>query len=173
MRAVTEAAAGALLAWEARCKAQGLVVTAPRRAILAALLAQAGGEDAVALLQAARAHHADTSMGTVYRFLRELEQRGLVHAQSRPHGRIRWSLAAAASGAPKTDDHALRIMLDQLRDFLHGLEAWGFADAVRHAPEAAASPSAPRDAVDPTLHLLQQIAARLGYRLQQRANLPY
>ena len=105
-------------AWQARCKALGLAVTAPRRAVLLALL-ERDGTDAVALLQRARLHHAGTSVGTAYRFMRELERTGLVRAEARPHGRLHWH--AAASPAPLADE--LRPLLAQLRAFIVRLES--------------------------------------------------
>jgi Fe2+ or Zn2+ uptake regulation protein len=114
---VNEALAG-MDAWQARCKALGLAVTAPRRAVLRALL-ERGGTDAVELLQRARAHHAGISFGTVYRFMRELERVGLVRAEAQPHGRLRWH--ADASPASPADE--LRPLLAQLREFIVRLES--------------------------------------------------
>ena len=113
---MNEAPAG-MDAWEARCKASGLAVTAPRRAVLRALL-ERDGVDAVELLQHARAHHAGTSVGTVYRFMRELERLGLVRAEAQPHGRLRWH--AHAPPSPPADE--LRPLLAQLREFVARLE---------------------------------------------------
>jgi Fe2+ or Zn2+ uptake regulation protein len=86
-----------LAALQQRCKAQGLVLTPSRLAILSALLEQSEAHDAVPLLQAAQAHHAQTRIGTVYRFLRELEQRGMVDAHAPAHGRTRWRLRDGAT----------------------------------------------------------------------------
>ena len=104
-------------AWVARCKALGLAVTAPRRAVLHALL-EGDGVDAIELLQRARVYHAGTSVGTVYRFMRELERAGFVRAQAQPHGRLRWH--ADLSPAPLADE--LRPLLAQLREFVVRLE---------------------------------------------------
>jgi Fe2+ or Zn2+ uptake regulation protein len=134
---------------EARCRAAGLRLTAPRRALLDALRRADATVDAVALLQAAQRQHAELRLGTVYRFLRELERLGLAHAEAQPHGRMRWRLAEAGTA----DDGAV---LRRMHDFLHELEALGLA-----APATDVPPPAP----DPTLRLLQQVAACLGYRL--------
>ena len=163
--AVTETARVALAAWEARCKSLGLLMTAPRRAILAALLSQPGmPRDAVTLLQAARAHHPATSIGTIYRLLRELEQLGLVHVQAQPHGRCRWRLQDASLPASAKAPGNVRSMLRQVRRFLHELEKLGFAEAQTTRHGSRTRPVAPA-AIDPTVNLLHEIAERFGYRL--------
>lgn len=129
MSAATDPAP-ALADWEARCKEYGMAFTAPRRAILRALLDAPAPLDAVATLQGARGIHPGTSLGTTYRFLRELELHGLAHAQPQPHGRMRWQLAA---GSPPAIDE-LRPLLRQLRRILHELDRLGFADAPFAAP---------------------------------------
>ncbi len=147
----------ALGVWEARCKAHGLTITPSRRAILAAMLQGAGTGDAVAWLLAAQEHHAATSLNTVYRFLRDMEQRGLVDVQATPRARCRWRLRNL-SPTIEADD-----MLRQLQAFLHGREVPGFATPMAPAETlsvAISSPDAP-----PAWHLLQRIAERLGYGL--------
>ena len=86
-------------------------MTTPRRAVLAALLAQTQAADAVALLIQAREHYPRASIGTVYRFMRELEQHALVHVQSQAHGRIHWRLAdTSPSHIPAPDLDALTVL---------------------------------------------------------------
>jgi Fe2+ or Zn2+ uptake regulation protein len=115
-------------AWQARCGALGLSLTAPRRAVLQALL-EHDGADAVALLQRARLRHAGTSIGTVYRFMRELERAGLVHAQAQAHGRMRWHAVAAYAPDLATE---LTPLLAQLREFLIRLETLAAAAHIVH-----------------------------------------
>ncbi|RUL63282.1 hypothetical protein EKH79_12870 [Dyella dinghuensis] len=161
----TETTDDALIALQQRCKAQGLVLTSSRNAILIALLEQHEARDAVPLLQAAQAHHPQTSIGTVYRFLRELEQRGLVDAHVQPHGRTRWHLRdmALADATPSAND--LRSMLAQVRAFLKTLEQLGLAEDNNTAHTASE-----HFANDPhrTLAVLQEMAGHLGYRLLPR-----
>jgi len=172
---VTDIAA-ALTEWETRCTAQGLFITAPRRAILTALLHLDDACDAVALLQSAREHYAGTSMGTVYRFLRDLEQRGLAQAHAQPHGRIRWNLRSESPVALQKTTGDIHAMLDQLQDFMRDLEKIGLAGALRTpAPITEPSPLHPaeREPERATLYLLQRIAEHLGYRPHQQANPTY
>lgn len=144
--------------WQARCIAHGLSMTAPRRAILAALQELDQPCDAVALLQAACRHHLRTRIGTVYRFLRELEQAGLVRAQAQPHGRIRWQLTIdRLADAPAASE--LRGMLQQIQGLLHELDRLGLVDALLMPSSAP-----PRHAGN-ALELLAGIAEQLGYRL--------
>lgn len=152
----------ALLALQRRCKAQGLVLTASRNAILSALLEQHEAHDAVPLLQAAQAHRSHTSIGTVYRFLRELEQRGLVDAQVQPHGRTRWRLrdGALADAAHTAGD--VRNMVAQVRAFLKTLEQLGLAED-NNVPNTASEHFA--NDLHRTLAVLHDIAGHLGYRL--------
>jgi len=93
-----------LEALEERCRQAGLPVTAPRRAVLAALAAQTLPADAIALLMLARRHHARASIGTVYRFMRELERCGLVRAHSQAHGRIHWQWGDMTAPPANTPD---------------------------------------------------------------------
>jgi Fe2+ or Zn2+ uptake regulation protein len=155
----------ALSAWQQRCKAQGLVLTASRNAILLALLEQSDARDAVPLLQAAQRHHVATSIGTVYRFLRELEQRGLVDAITQSRKRTRWQLRddALSSAAHAAND--IRHMVAQVQGFLHTLEQLGLAECTDGLSSASANR---RTDDDRTLAVLHEIAAHLGYRL-----LPY
>ena len=113
----------ALAGWSARCREHGLAFTAPRQAIMRALLEADGPLDAVGVLQGARGFHAGTSLGTTYRFLRELELHGLAHAQPQPHGRMRWRLLEAQA----TGDDELLPLLAQLRHVLRELERLGVA----------------------------------------------
>jgi predicted ArsR family transcriptional regulator len=157
-----------LASWELRCKAQGLSVTASRRAILAAMLQSGAACDAVTLLLAAQEHRASTSIGTVYRFLRELEQRGLVDVQAAPHARCHWRLR---DESPASSPAEVSDMLDQLQDFLRDMETLGFAEALQascteHARSIA--PSTGHKPATPAWQLLQRIAERLGYRLLPR-----
>jgi hypothetical protein len=85
-----------------RCKARDLLITAPRRAVLMALAGAAGPLDAVACLQLAQRHYPATGLGTVYRFLRELEKLGILHASVPVHGRRQWQ----AHVPPSIDDTA-------------------------------------------------------------------
>jgi len=100
-----------------------LAFTAPRQAILRTLLNAGESLDAVAVLQGARALHAGISLGTTYRFLREMELHGLAHAQPQPHGRMRWRLIEQRA---TTSDDELRPLLQQLRHILRELERRGF-----------------------------------------------
>lgn len=154
---MTEVDGSVRSAWEARCKAGGLRLTAPRQAILAALLEQNSADDAVALLTAAQRHYPATRVGTVYRFLRELEQLHLAQALAQPHGRTHWQLRPL----PEADAHAsgdIQPMLAQLKDFLSELEQLDLAD--RQLPTDTAGAT-----IAPTLQLMQRVADRLGYRL--------
>jgi Fe2+ or Zn2+ uptake regulation protein len=158
----TEAIDDALMALQRRCKAQGLVLTLSRNAILSALLEQHEARDAVPLLQAAQAHHPQTSIGTVYRFLRDLEQRGLVDAHVQPHGRTRWYLrdVALADAAHTASD--IHSMLAQVQGFLKVLEQLGLAE-----DNNAANTTSENFTNDPhrKLAMLRDIAGHLGYRL--------
>lgn len=161
----TETIDDALIALQHRCKAQGLVLTSSRNAILSALLEQHEARDAVPLLQAAQAHHTQTSIGTVYRFLRELEQRGLVDAHVQPHGRTRWHLRdmALTDAAPTAGD--IRSMVAQVRAFLKTLEQLGLTE-----DNDSANTASEHFTNDPrrTLAMLREIAEHLGYRLLPR-----
>ncbi|GFZ89239.1 transcriptional repressor [Dyella caseinilytica] len=151
----------ALTRWQQRCKAYGLALTASRNAILHALLDQASAQDAVPLLQAAQAHHAPTSIGTVYRFLREMEQRGLVDAYAQTHGHTRWQLRDETLSAAAQTAGEIRQMVAQVQHFLHTLEQMGLAEATA----ARASSGTLPPSSDRTLAVLHEIAGHLGYRL--------
>jgi len=164
---VSDTGGDALTHWEARCKSLGLLVTAPRRAILMAMLRIDQTVDAVTLLQAAREHHAGTSIGTVYRFLRELEQLGLVRTLTQPHSRCRWHLSDSPQGLPEAPGN-IRLMLRQIQSFLRDLEKLGLAEASqmpRHTVTTALFGQAKPTAADPAVDTLRAIAERLGYRL--------
>lgn len=137
-------------------------MTAPRRAILTAMSTTDAPRDAVTLLQAAREHHAATSIGTVYRLLRELEHHGLACAQARPHARLRWRLA----DLPRAASDNPRMMRRQMRRFLHDLEKLGLTETriVQPSPPVAAE-GIIADRSTTTFDLLQAIAGHLGYRL--------
>jgi len=143
--------------WSALCITHGLVMTAPRRAILAALIESDRADDAVALLQAACTHHPSTRIGTVYRFLRELERAGLVRAEARPPRRTRWQLCE-----PSALDPASAPELRQVQDFLRELDRLGLAETL---PKT----STPALRAEAGLALLTLIAERLGYRLSPNA----
>lgn len=148
-----------------RCKAQGLVLTSSRNAILSALLEQSDSRDAVPLLQAAQAYHPATSIGTVYRFLRELELRGLIDVFAQPHGRTRWQLREHALAAPTLAANDIRHMVAQVQDFLRTLEQLGLAECAASSDVASTDLEASNHR---TLAVLHEIAGHLGYRLLPR-----
>jgi Fe2+ or Zn2+ uptake regulation protein len=152
----------ALHVLQQRCKTQGLVLTPPRNAILSALLDQSDCRDAVSLLQTAQTYHPATSIGTVYRFLRELDQRGLIDAFAQPHGRTRWQLRKPALPGTTAVASDMQHMVAQVQDFLRTLEQLGLAEHV--ATPSASSPD-PQTDNNRTLAILRDIALRLGYRL--------
>ena len=158
----TETIDNALMALQRRCKAQGLVLTPSRHAILSALLEQHEARDAVPLLQAAQVHHSQTSIGTVYRFLRELEQRGLVDAHVQPHGRTRWHLRDMALADAVHTAGDIRSMVAQVQAFLKTLEQLDLVD-----DNNTANTTSEHFTNDPhrTLAMLRDIAGHLGYRL--------
>ena len=124
--------------------------------------------NAVTLLQAAREHHAATSLGTVYRLLRELEQLGLAQVQVPAHGRCHWRLHDSPDTKSEQVPGNVRSMLKQVQHFLRELEKLGFAEAQPAAHNSIAVPvsrPASHSPVDPTVDLLQSIAERFGYRL--------
>lgn len=73
----------------------GLRATLPRLAIWQALCNADDEPDAVELLRRAATIEPRTSLGTVYRFLRELEQRGLAVSRPVAHKRARWRTGTA------------------------------------------------------------------------------
>lgn len=157
----TSESTDALGIWQQRCQAQGLALTASRKAILRALLEQTEARDAVPLLQAAQAHHSATSIGTVYRFLRELEQRGLIDAHMQAHSRTRWRLREVSLSTAAQVASDIRHMVAQAQDFLRTLEQMGLAETA--APGASPNPATPDDSR--MLAVLHEIAGHLGYRL--------
>jgi Ferric uptake regulator family len=168
VNAVSEVGSDALADWEARCKSLGLRVTAPRRGILTAMLRLDQSIDAVMLLQAAREHHAGTSIGTIYRFVRELEQLGLAHAEAQPHSRCRWRLRDSPPGAAEQTPGNIRVMLRQVQRFLRDLEKLGLADALQTPQPTIATPvtrPANHTPANASLDTLREIAEHLGYRL--------
>jgi DNA-binding MarR family transcriptional regulator len=152
----------ALSTWQQRCKALGLALTPSRNAILRALLEQSEACDAVPLLQAAQTHHAGTSIGTVYRFLRELEQRGWIDAFTPQRGRTRWQLRSGALSGTAHAANDIRHMVAQVRSLLRTLEQLGLAECTATS-NAASTNARPDD--DRTLVVLHEIAGHLGYRL--------
>lgn len=81
-----------LEAWKRCCRGHGLGPTAPRVAILTAMLELERSTDAVIILQRARLHCPSTSLDTTYRFLRALLRHGLIEAT--PQRRTLWRLRA-------------------------------------------------------------------------------
>lgn len=82
----------------------GLRATPPRLAIWQALCEADNEPDAVELLRRAALIEPRTSLGTVYRFLRELEQRGLAASRPIAHQRARWHLGTADDAAESSRD---------------------------------------------------------------------
>lgn len=81
----------------------GMRATPPRLAIWR-VLHEAGDEpDAVELLCRAQRIEPRTSLGTVYRFLRELEQHGLASSRAVAHERSRWRLGSSTETTAKND----------------------------------------------------------------------
>lgn len=72
------------------CAAAGLRVTPPRRAILVALHEATAPTDAVTLMRLALRVDGSVRIGTVYRFLRDLERLHLVATLPPVQGRLRW-----------------------------------------------------------------------------------
>ena len=77
----------------------GLRATPPRLAIWQVLHDADDEPDAVELLRRASTLEPRTSLGTVYRFLRELEQHGLAASRAVAHERARWRAGAASATA--------------------------------------------------------------------------
>lgn len=80
----------------------GLRVTPPRLAIWRVLHDANDEPDAVDLLRRAQSLEPRTSLGTVYRFLREMELLGMATSRPVSHERSRWRLTVgrAASSRP-------------------------------------------------------------------------
>jgi Fe2+ or Zn2+ uptake regulation protein len=81
----------------------GMRATPPRLAIWQALLDAGDEPDAVALLCRAQRIEPRTSLGTVYRFLRELEQHGLASSRPVAHERARWRLGTSPESTARND----------------------------------------------------------------------
>lgn len=81
----------------------GMRATPPRLAIWQALHDAADEPDAVELLRRAQRIEPRTSLGTVYRFLRELEQHSLASSRPVAHERSRWRLGSSAESTAKND----------------------------------------------------------------------
>ncbi|WP_157956505.1 transcriptional repressor [Dyella sp. C11] len=82
----------------------GLRATPPRVAIWQVLEAAGDECDAVAVLQRAQSLEPRTSLGTVYRFLRELEQHGLASSRPVAHARARWRLGTSVESTSRNLD---------------------------------------------------------------------
>ena len=146
-------------AWEARCRAHGLTITPSRRAILTAMLQRAETCDAVTWLLAAQEHHAATSLNTVYRFLREMEQRGLVDVVVAAHARCRWRIRNESPSIESEDVQQLQMLLREMASL-------GLATPIAAAGASSVTGNTPQ--ATSAWHLLQRIAERLGYRLVSR-----
>ena len=79
----------------------GMRATSPRVAIWRVLHAADDEPDAVALLTRAQQVEPRTSLGTVYRFLCELEQHGLASSRAVAHGRSRWRVDSSEPSSPR------------------------------------------------------------------------
>ena len=82
----------------------GLRATPPRLAIWQVLGDASDEPDAVDILRRAQLLEPRTSLGTVYRFLRELESAGLAWSRPIAHGRSRWRLAGTQAAADTPRD---------------------------------------------------------------------
>ena len=82
----------------------GMRATPPRLAIWQALHDARDEPDAVELLCRAQRIEPRTSLGTVYRFLRELELHGLASARAVAHERSRWRLGSSAESTTKNTE---------------------------------------------------------------------
>ena len=78
----------------------GMRATPPRLAIWQALHDASDEPDAVEVLCRAQLIEPRTSLGTVYRFLRELEQHGLASSRAVAHQRSRWRLGSSSETTP-------------------------------------------------------------------------
>lgn len=92
----------------------GWRVTAPRVAIWQVLCEATDEPDAVEVLRRARTREPGTSLGTVYRFLRELEQRGLAACRLLPHQRSRWRVGHGEPPASPPGDPVTLAAIGQL-----------------------------------------------------------
>lgn len=85
----------------------GMRATPARLAIWRSLREAEDEPDAVELMRRARTLEPRTSLGTVYRFLRELEQQGLASARPVPHERARWRFGGGVDAPAARDPAAL------------------------------------------------------------------
>jgi Fur family ferric uptake transcriptional regulator len=93
----------------------GLRPTPPRLAIWQVLHEANDEPDAVDVLRRAQSLEPRTSLGTVYRFLRELEWLGMASSRAVSHERSRWRLRrGAASNAKRPRDSAAVAAIAQL-----------------------------------------------------------
>ncbi|RAO77835.1 Fur family transcriptional regulator [Dyella jiangningensis] len=92
----------------------GLRPTPPRLAIWQVLHEANDEPDAVDVLRRAQSLEPRTSLGTVYRFLRELELLGLATSQPVSHERSRWRLADTAAGRGSPRQQAAVAAIAQL-----------------------------------------------------------
>ena len=79
----------------------GMRATPPRLAIWQVLHEANDEPDAVELMCRAQVLESRTSLGTVYRFLRELEQHGLASSRVVAHERARWRLGASSESVSR------------------------------------------------------------------------
>ena len=79
----------------------GMRATPPRLAIWQILHEASDEPDAVELMCRAQVLEPRTSLGTVYRFLRELEQHGLASSRAVAHERARWRLGASGESVSR------------------------------------------------------------------------
>ncbi|MDR3447833.1 MULTISPECIES: Fur family transcriptional regulator [Dyella] len=82
----------------------GMRATPPRLAIWQALHDATDEPDAVELLCRAQRIEPRTSLGTVYRFLRELEQHGLASSRPIAHERSRWRVGSSTESTTKNTE---------------------------------------------------------------------
>jgi Fur family ferric uptake transcriptional regulator len=87
----------------------GMRTTPPRVAIWRVLHDAPDEADAVELLRRAQQLEPRTSLGTVYRFLRELEQHGLASSRAIAHQRARWRLGSSGDALAKNADALLAV----------------------------------------------------------------
>ncbi|WP_199099154.1 transcriptional repressor [Dyella sp. ASV21] len=92
----------------------GWRVTPPRVAIWQVLCDATDEPDAVEILRRARLWEPRTSLGTVYRFLRDLEQRGLAACRLLPHQRARWRIGSPEPSAAPQGDPVTLAAITQL-----------------------------------------------------------
>lgn len=85
----------------------GLRATPPRLAIWTVSHEANDEPDAVDVLRRAQSLEPRTSLGTVYRFLRELELLGLASSRPVSHERSRWRLGHASDAMPPRDSAAI------------------------------------------------------------------